>query len=197
MNNSEAKDKTISKEPESVISFTTSRKNRGNSPVRRRCLQFIDSVRALGYDKAIPLEDAIELFQSSLGIVDRASVRAYFGVQLHTVRTRMQSHYRYVRSGTCGVKTIEITRDIKQKAGYLELLRLAQIEKKGNNWFMILYPSSIVPQLAPTPKEGVCCSNVGLSLSPNTQNYSASGNHLEPCKAQPDATTTDKQQHTL
>jgi len=156
-------------------SFSTSRHNLGNSPVRRRCREFADAMRALGYT-CLPIEEAIELFQATLGIMDRASLKAYFGTQPHRSTQRIQRMARYA-SGAVSMKNIELSQNVKYSAGYFELLRLATIQKKGSTWFMVLNEVSIIPELGAESlmKDCVGKSNVEISLSPISINEQRKG----------------------
>lgn len=148
-------------------SFSTSRKKTAISPVRRRCVEAIDAIRALGYTREIPLKDAKELFQATLGIMDRASLKAYFGTQPHRIVQSMERMARYA-SGAVSLKRIELSRKVGYTLGYFELLRLATIQKKGDAWFMVLNEVSIIPELGRESlmKDCVGKSNVAISLSP-------------------------------
>jgi len=157
-------------------SFTTSRKKPANSPIRRRCIETIDALHNLGYTKEIPLEDAIELFQATLGIMDRASVKAYFGVQPHKAVQRIERMARY-QSGVMSLKTIELAHKVGYKAGYFELLRLATIQKKESAWFFVLNEVSIIPELGAESlmKDCVGKSKLEISLSPIRVNEQLNG----------------------
>lgn len=147
-------------------SFTTSRRNLGNSPVRRRCREFVDAMIALGFT-CLPIKEAIELFQATLGICDRASVKGYFGTQPHRSTQFIERMARYP-SGVMSLKHIELSQKVGYKPGYFELLRLATIQKKGSNWFFVLNEVSVIPELCSHTKESVCVgklSNVEISLS--------------------------------
>jgi len=156
-------------------SFTTSRKKPANSPIRRRCIETIDALHNLGYTKEIPLEDAIELFQATLGIMDRASVKAYFGVQPHKAVQRIERMARY-QSGVMSLKTIELAHKVGYKAGYFELLRLATIQKKESAWFFVLNEVGVVPQIVPESlKNDGVKSKLEISLSPIRVNEQLNG----------------------
>ena len=169
-------------------SFSTSRHNLGNSPVRRRCRELADAMRALGYT-CLPIEEAIELFQATLGIMDRASLKAYFGTQPHRSTQRIQRIAMYA-SGAVSMKNIELSQNVGYTPGYFELLRLATIQKKGSAWFFVLNEVSIIPELGSHTNE-VCVvpqlgreslmkdcvgkSNVEISLSPISINEQRKG----------------------
>jgi hypothetical protein len=148
-------------------SFSTSRKKTANSPVRRRCVEAIDAIRALGYTREIPLEDAKKLFQTTLGIMNSKSLKAYFGTQPHRATQRIERMARYA-SGSVSMKHIELSHNVGYTSGYFELLRLATIQKKGSAWFMVLNEVSLVPELGRESlmKDCVGKSNVEIYLSP-------------------------------
>ena len=132
-----------------------------NSPVRRRCLEFIEALHDLGYTSMIPLEDAKDLFMATLGICDKASIRAYFGVIPHRSIQHIERIARY-QSGVTSMKRIDLTQKIGYMAGYFELLRLATIQRKGLVWFMCLNEVGVVPQIVPESFMNGC---VGKSIS--------------------------------
>jgi len=143
-------------------SFTTEPKNhtrRGRSPVRDRCLEYVSILKELGYTNQIPLDHAKELFQTHLGIMDRTSLKGYFGTQNRRSVRKIQKIARYA-TGTMSFKTIELSQDVQALKGYLELLGLASIEKRGSTWFLILKEASVVPQLSCPTDESVCGSDV-------------------------------------
>lgn len=144
---------------------TKASSKRGCNIVRERCLQFIEALREQGFTNEVPLETAKQLFQITMGIMDRASLKAYFGSQLGKSVRKIQRVARY-SSGTISQKTIELTQVTPQKRGYLELLGLATFELRGKVWFMILKGEPLVPQLFPQHYEGHECSIENLSLSP-------------------------------
>jgi hypothetical protein len=156
-------------------SFSTSRHNLGNSPVRRRCREFDDAMRALGYT-CLPIEEAIELFQATLGIMDRASLKAYFGTQPHRAKQCIERMARYA-SGAVSLKRIELSHKVGYTPGYFELLRLATIQKKGDAWFLVLNEVSIIPELGRESLMKDCAnkSNVEISLSPISINEQCKG----------------------
>lgn len=146
-------------------SFTTARKKTANSPVRKRCLEFVDAMHSLGYS-CMPLDDAKELFIATLQICDRTSVKAYFGTQPHRVVQPMERMARYA-SGVNSLERIELSHKVGYTAGYFELLRLATIQKKGSTWFMVLNEVGVVSQLGAESLMEDCAnkSNVEISLS--------------------------------
>jgi hypothetical protein len=130
-------------------SFSTSPQKlikRGHGTARRRCIAFIDLLKAKGYDSEIPLKDAIELFQVNISYMDHRTVAAYFGRQPRT-NTRLFHVTKQYSSGAFGQKTIGIREHIQYMKGYLETLGLAHIEQRGQTWFLILQPQPLVPQL--------------------------------------------------
>jgi hypothetical protein len=104
-------------------------------------------------------------------------------------------------TGTITDKTLELTQVISQKKGYLEILGLATIQKKGSTWFLILKDESLVPEMSSRTKESVKSeeSIAEISLSSNTlfpQDEGSEGNRFE--KVPLDMETTERSQtHTL
>jgi len=135
--------------------------------VRRRCLDFIDELQKAGYANEIPLESAkILFFQKEFGS-DRFTIKAYFGSQEGKSVRKMQRISRYA-SGTVSFKSIELAQEIQHKKGYLELLGLATIQKKGSVWFLILKHEPLVPEINSNNHE--CSESVEeISLSSNSQ----------------------------
>jgi hypothetical protein len=99
------------------------------------------------------LESAKEVFSRHLGLFDRATIKAYFGTQPHRSLRKLQKIARYA-TGTISFKNIELTQDIPQKRGYLEILGLATIEKKGQTWFLKINEVSVVAEMRPQHYEG-------------------------------------------
>ena len=138
--------------------FTTAAKSgkrkRSPSPVRERCICFIEILRKMGYNKTIALGEAFELFRSEVGIVDSKSLRAYFGTRAgKSKRTiNMRKHYQ---NGEQSFRTIELSSDIVEKRGYFEIFGLVSFEKRGTAWFMNLRSDFLVPQCNPQPSEAV------------------------------------------
>jgi hypothetical protein len=131
------------------MTFTTERKEairRGCNTIRSRCLQYIEVLRRLGFQKEIELTQAKRIFSQSLGIFDRASLKAYFGSQAARSIRKIQRVARY-SSGTMSFKTIELAQEIPKTKGYLEVLGLASFELRGKNWMMVLRNPFLVPQL--------------------------------------------------
>jgi len=158
----------ISKEPVAGHSFTTEPKRhqrRGRNLTRDRCLEFMDILREKGYTKTIPLEQAKDLFQVEMGIMDRISLKSYFGSQPQTVHRKIRRIARYA-TGTMSFKTIELSQDIPKKKGHFELLGLVTFEKKGETWFMILTGEPLIAELGFPHGEGSVQSNPNLSLTP-------------------------------
>jgi hypothetical protein len=175
----------------------TARKQ-SSSPIRTRCIRFIEILRHCGYDRQIPLDKAKEIFQKSLGFFDRTTIKAYFGTQAHINKRIVNVRGRY-STGTITDKTLELTQVISQKKGYLEILELATIQKKGSTWFLILKNESLVPEMGSCTEESVSESNREISLSSNTllpQGEGSEGNRFE--KVSLDIETTERSQtHTL
>jgi len=140
-------------------------KKRGSNTIRNRCLQFINVLKQNGYANEIPLETAKELFMKSMGIMDRISMKSYFGSQAHRSIRKIQKIAHY-STGTMSYKTIELAQEVPQKRGYFELLGLAKIELRGSVHFMILTNEPLVPELFPQHYESSECSIENLSLSP-------------------------------
>jgi len=143
-------------------------KKRGCNTVRTRCLQFIEVLKQNGYANEIPLETAKELFMKTMRIMDRTSLKAYFGSQAHRSIRKIQKIARY-GTGTMSYKTIELAQEVPQKRGYFELLGLAKFEPRGSVWLMILTNEPLVPELFSQHYESSECSIENLSLSPILQ----------------------------
>lgn len=128
-------------------------------------------LKELGYTHQIPLDTAKQLFQTHLRIMDRASLKAYFGTQAIRSVRKIQRIARYA-TGTTSFKTLELSQDVQARKGYFELLGLASIEKRGPTYFLILKEASVVPNLSCHTDESVCGSDVSnesiprISLSP-------------------------------
>ncbi len=142
--------------------FKNVAKKRGCNIIRNRCLQFIAVLKQNGYANEIPLETAKELFITTMGIMDRASLKAYFGSQAGRTIRKIQKVTRY-STGTMSYKTIELAQQIPQKRGYFELLGLAKLELRGSIWFMVLLNEPLVPELFPQHYERNKCSKEVLS----------------------------------
>lgn len=123
------------------------------STVRQRCLDYIEALRKSGYANEIPLESAKLLFSKVSGFYDRATTKAYFGSQPGRSIRKFQRLARY-QSGTASYKLIELAQDIPHKKGYLELLGLVTIEKKGSVWFLKLNEVSIIAEMSSHNHEG-------------------------------------------
>lgn len=124
---------------------------RGCNTVRERCLNFIRILREeYSCTHEIPLEEAKRLFKKQIGFpCDRTSIKAYFGTQPGKVRKLIHRRAVYLNTGTVGIKDIELSQDISQKEGYLELFGLISYEKRGDVWFMVLNnEASLVPEIA-------------------------------------------------
>jgi hypothetical protein len=79
----------------------------------------------------------------------------------------MQRISRYA-SGTVSFKSIELAQEIQHKKGYLELLGLATIQKKGSVWFLILKHEPLIPEISSNNHES-SESIEEISLSSNSQ----------------------------
>lgn len=148
-------------------SFCTSpqgHRRKGHSPVRDRCIEFLDILRGYGYTLQIPLEKAKELFQQEMRIMDQKSLAAYFGTHQHQVKQKMERFAQY-GSGHSAVKRIELSYEVQAKKGYFEILNLASFELRGKMWFMTFTMNDLVPQLGLRHDEGCGCSIDSFSLS--------------------------------
>jgi len=99
--------------------FTTSpkgHKRKAHSPIRQRCLEFLEILKGYGYTRTIPEDEAKELFMAEMGIFDRKSIENYFGRHECKVRQSMVRYARY-GSGCSGVKCIELTHDVTKRKG--------------------------------------------------------------------------------
>lgn len=152
-------------------SFTTEPKKhprKGQYVVRDRCLEFIAILKERGYTVEIPLEEAKILFQREMGIMDRASLKAYFGSQPSRNVRKIQRIARYA-TGITSLKTIELSQDIPEKKGYLELLGLASFLRKGQTWFLMLQHEPLIAELGSHICEGSGVSKDGFSLTSKLQ----------------------------
>jgi hypothetical protein len=139
------------------------------SPVRKRCIQFIQVLKEMGYEKRISLDDASEIFQNELGIMDAKSLRAYFGTRAGKSERTINEMKSY-QNGDRKFRTIQLSMKIADRRGYLEILGLVEYEKMGKSWVLLIKSDSVVPLWNPQLSEGVdvgCVSNVDLSLSSN------------------------------
>jgi hypothetical protein len=159
---------------ENKKTFTTSPKDgkRKNnpSPVRERCLRFISILRKMGYDKSIPLDDAVEIFQSEIGIMDDKSKRAYFGTRAGKAERTIDEMKSY-QNGERKFRSIQLSFKIAERRGYLEIFGLVEFEKIGKVWFLQIKSDSIVPLWNPQLSDDAGVgrvSNVNLSLSSNS-----------------------------
>ena len=144
----------ISEEVASQTVFTTEPKSgrrKGHSPIRDRCLEFMQILKDQGYTNCIPLEHAKRIFQTEMGIFDQKSLKAYFGCQASKSTRIVRQRVTYA-TGTISVKNIELTQDIRAKKGYFETLGLVYFELRGNVFFMNVLE---MPILVPTLKK-VC-----------------------------------------
>ena len=150
--------------------FTTepkSGKRKSYSPIRDRCLLFREILIDMGYDKTVPLEKAKEIFMQNL-FMDRATITAYFGSQEATSIRKIRRRATY-QSGTVSYKNIELAQDIKMRKGYLEILGLVDIEKKGHTYFLTFKSDGLIPQLEPNNE----CSSFAIPSFSLTQEDSS------------------------
>jgi len=148
-------------------SFSTNpkgHKRKPHSPVRQRCIEFLDILQDYGYTLQIPLDKAKELFQTEMNIMDQKSLTAYFGRHQHKTKQKMERFAQY-GSGHSALKRIELSYEVQGKKGYFEILNLATLELKGKTWFMTFNFESLVPQLGSHTDEGCEASIDNLSLS--------------------------------
>jgi len=138
------------KEQDKLKTFSTSpqgHKRKGHSPVRNRCLEFVEILQASGFTRSIPLDQAKQVFQTEMGIMDQKSIAAYFGIHEHKTRQKMERFAQY-GSGHSAIKRIELSYEVHGRKGYFEILNLATIEMKGHTWFMTFNSEGLVPLLA-------------------------------------------------
>lgn len=136
--------------------------------VRKRCLRFIEALKALNIEREIPLEEAKELFSKIIGPSDRKTLKAYFGTQASQSIKRIQKIARY-STGTFSVKNIELAQEVQQQKGYFEILGLAKIEQRGHRYFFVLTNEVLVPQLFRRQNEGLSSmGNFSLPLMPHS-----------------------------
>jgi len=181
-------------------SFSTSpqgHRRKAHSPVRDRCIQFLDILREYGYTLKIPLEKAKELFQQEMNIMDQKSLAAYFGTHQHRVKQRMERFAQY-GSGHSALKRIELSYEVQARKGYFEILNLANFELKGKTWFMTFNCEGLVPQLGSHTDEGSECSIDSFSLSVGGGGIEAAESKSGDGIAEFNVVTRKKQQtHTL
>lgn len=116
--------------------------------VRVRCLQFIDGLKREGFTHTLPLEEARLRFQLINGVWDERSLQRYFGVQPGQSSRRINKRTTNPTSGTVSFKLIELSQSFEKRAGYLELLGLVSIDKRGPKWFLTLEGDLVVaPEL--------------------------------------------------
>lgn len=153
---------------------------KGHSPIRERCIEYIKALRQHGYINEIPLEPAKEIFSQELGLFDRATIKAYFGCQPGRSIKKIQRLARYA-SGSMSFKSIELAQETQLKKGYLELLGLATIQKKGQKWFVKLNSEvSIIPETGSHTYEncdsGFVIEKISLSSCNHSSEFEAEGN---------------------
>jgi hypothetical protein len=132
---------------EQLKTFTTEPKDyvkRGCNTIRSRCIDFVDQLRAKGFEKELPVEKVKDLFSEITGEYDRITIKRYFGT-LPGKSTRKMRRWAKYQSGTQSVKDIELSQNITKTQGYLEKLGLVSYEKHGKVWFMTLKNCQIVP----------------------------------------------------
>jgi hypothetical protein len=123
----------------------------------------------------------MEIFQNDIGIMDAKSLRAYFGTRAGKSERTIEEMKRY-GNGECKFRTISLSQRIAQRKGYLELLGLVKIEKRGLTWILQIQNDSIVPLWNPQQVKNLASENssmLDLSLSSRT-NGKDSGERLEP-----------------
>lgn len=152
-------------------------------------MEFVDSIRMKGYDR-IPTDDAIEKFKLITGIMNRGSLRDYFGSQASRSTRKIDQFTRYT-SGTVSFKIIELSQNIAHKKGYLEILELVRYEKIGPTWFLVVNNQPLVPQVSTIIKEELSESIPEISLSPYCQELSkGKGSEGKPCGCPSNAEAT-------
>lgn len=134
---------------------------RGSSIIRKRCIQFIETLHKLGYER-IPIDQAKQLFSLTVNVFDRASIKAYFGVYQH-VSTRSIQREAHYQSGTYSFKTILLKQKVPYQPGYLELLGLVKYEWVGKILFLIPQNVVLVPTIMKSSE-----SMANFSLTPFT-----------------------------
>jgi len=129
------------------------------TPVRRRCIQYIEALKKAGFTHTITLDQAKDFFKASVGYVDKSTVKAYFGIQKGRSTRLIHRRSNYPNTGTVSLKTIELSQDISASQGYLELFGLVTLVKRGPTWFMDLLDVSVVSEMGfsgVTTDESVC-----------------------------------------
>jgi len=119
--------------------------NRGSSTVRKRCIQFVETLHKLGYER-IPIDQAKQLFSLTVNVFDRASIKAYFGTYQHILTHSIQREARY-QSGTYSFKTILLKQKVPFQPGYLDLLGLVKYEWRNKILFLIPQKAVLVPTI--------------------------------------------------
>ena len=178
-----------------------SKTSRGCNTVRSRCIQYVQTLNAQGYE-CLPLSEAKRTFSMTLGIFDQKSVKAYFGTQKHVARHSVERFARYA-SGIAAIKRIELTQQVEHQIGYLETLGLVTYEMRGKVWFMTLKTAILVPLLMKSGDESM--RNFSLStitdpihseaLSERSEHVAEAAARDLPRRNNDDTTTTNI--HTL
>ena len=146
--------KKLRDEPTSLNTNEYKSFSKGCFIVRKRCIKFIEALKTLGYQHEIPLDEAKELFSRLIGPSDRKTLKAYFGTQASQSIKKIQKIARY-STGTYSFKNIELAQEVQKQRGYLEILGLAKIEQRGNNFFMVLINEPLTPELFPQQYESL------------------------------------------
>ena len=115
-------------------------------------MRFIQILKRMGFTKALPLNEAFEIFQNEIGVMDTKSLRAYFGTRSGKSKRTISMWKRY-QNGEQKFRVIELSCDIREKRGYLEILGLAHFEKKGDTVFMVLKNDFVVSLWSPQHTE--------------------------------------------
>lgn len=122
-----------------------------HSIVRVRCIQFIDILQEYGKEE-LPLDDAIFLFRREIGEMDNKTIVAYFGQPKQRIETIFDTTKRY-QNGTVSMGQIKLARRLNPKAGYFEILDLAEIKTIPHvnpdkvQHIFIVKPTGIIPEL--------------------------------------------------
>jgi hypothetical protein len=164
--------------------FTTEPKHyakRGCNTVRLRCIDFVDQLRAKGFEKELPVEKVKDLFSEITGEYDRATIKRYFGTLPGRTVRKIRRWAKY-QSGTQSVKDIELSQNITKTKGYLEKLGLVSYERHGKVWFMILENCQIVPIImkANSSKDKIYLTPIANSQNGNGERSEENHSELHP-----------------
>ena len=124
--------------------FTNSPRNprHTHSPVRDRCVEYIQILKDLGIFRELPISQAIHVFQTEMGIMDERSISRYFGTHDLSSSVNVRTRTRYA-TGTISIKDSQVSRMVKHKRGYLEVFGLVKFDLRGSTRFMVLNEVSI------------------------------------------------------